>query len=356
VPAVLALSACSSLPRPDKLSKPAYLDAIVYHNETLGEYYELVPSFKIVLPRTAPERLAYLESQVAEFNRMKLMKYSGYGADQTVLTNDVKAMEAELARNGRTTKVVPEQLTISAKYVSGKTPKVTIKATPDILDENGGLHFSLTDYSDKEILKKLEALPPVKPAPGPEASGPKTPIREADAIRSYLQKRFGKIFKVKRSATVVGGNGKPVAGVDVELTFFPESARIVFDGTVRNLSGSSIWATYYLPQLTYHKGRDWFTFTAKQFGEGMTEKDRKQYFIQPGAEKSFQFTTDRELQVLVYDAVQNRIASKNAFSSKEEDDLLKLEIIEKYMNKSPAVLLEIFPERVICADCGVKLY
>ena len=357
--AVLALSACSSLPRPDKLQKPAYLDAIVSHNETLGEYYELVPAFKVILPATAPRRLSYLESQVAEFSRMKLFKYSGYGADQAVATNDAKAMAEELARSGRTTKVLPETLTISAKYVSGKKPRITIKAAPAILDEDGALHFSLTEYSDKEALKQ-----PGDPARGSflpgesaaETPDPKTPSKEASAIRSYLQKRYGKSFKVKRSATVVSKDGKPVAGVDVELTFFPESARIVFDGTVKNMSGSPLWATYYLPQLTYHKGRDWFTFTSKRFGDSMSEKDRKQYHLRPGAEKGFQFTTDPELKVLVYDSVQKRIAPKNAFSSKEADDLLKLEIIEKYMNKSSDVLLEIFPERVICADCGVKLY
>ena len=356
----LALAACSSLPRPEKVAKPVYLNATVGDNETLGEYYEIIPSFKIVLPKTDPERLSYLESQVAGFNRMKLLKYSGYGADQTIPTNDAKAVEEDIAKYGRTIKVIPESLTISAKYTNDKTPRITVTASPDILDENGRLHFSLTDYTDKEAMKRLGGISPKKKilaenGDGAEA-GPKTPSRETAEIRAFLTKKYGKTVKVKRGATIVSAAGKPLAGIDVELTFFPESARIVFNGTVHNLGSSSIWATYYLPHLTYHKGRDWYTFTSKQFSDSLSGEDLKRYYISPGEDKDFQFTTDPELKVLVYDAALKRIEPKNAFSSKEADDLLKLEMIEKYLNKSPDVLLEVFPDKTICADCGVKLY
>lgn len=352
LPAALLFAACSSLPRAEKIQKPPWLSVEVDHQETLGEFLVITPSFKILLPDTSEERRAYLESQVADLDRTKLYKYNSYGADKTIVTNDAKTVAGELARYGRTSKVAPAALTISAKYISGKKPRIVLTASPNILDEDGTLHFSLDEQTAPGGPK---AAPKARPAEAAQAS-PKTPKEKAAAIRAYLLSKYGKTAKLKRSAAITSAAGQPLAAVEAELTFFLENARMTVNGTIKNLGEQKIWATYYLPQLTYRKGRDWFTFTSRQFTDSLKGAELKSYLISSGAEKKFQFTTDPELQVLVYDAVQKKIAARNAFPSKEEDDLLKLEILEKYLADSPDVRFEVFPNKLICADCGVKLY
>ena len=352
LPAALLLAACSALPRAEKIQKPSYLSVDVDHHETLGEFLVITPSFKILLPETAEERRAYLEAQVADLDRTKLYKYDSYGADRTIVTNDAKSVAGELARYGKTTKVVPETLTISAKFISGKKARIVVTASPNILDEDGTLHFSLDEQTAPGGPK---AAPKPKAAPAEEA-GPATVKERSAAIRAYLLKKYGKTAKLKRSGTVTNTAGKPLASVDAELTFFLETGRMTVNGTIKNLGQQKMWATYYLPQLTYRKGRDWFTFTSRQFTDALKGEELKHYLISSGSEKKFQFTTDPELQVLVYDAAINKIAAHNAFPSKEEDDLLKLEILEKYLADSPDVRFEVFPNKLICADCGVKLY
>ncbi|MCX5791287.1 MAG: hypothetical protein NTY45_03575 [Elusimicrobia bacterium] len=351
LPAALLLTACSSLPRAEKIQKPPWLAVDVDHHETLGEFLVLTPSFKILLPETSEERRAYLEAQVADLDRTKLYKYNSYGADRTIVTNDAKSVAEELARYGKTAKVVPAALTISAKYFSGKKPRIVLTASPNILDEDGTLHFSL----DEQTAPGGPKAAPRTPA-APAEPVPVTAKEKAAAIRAYLLGKYGKTARLKRSATVTSAAGKPLALVEAELTFFLETARMTINGSVKNLGGQKMWATFYLPQLTYHKGRDWFTFTSRQFTDSLKGEELKPYLISSGSEKKFQFTTDPELQVLVYDAALNRIAAHNAFASKDDDDLLKLEILEKYLADSPDVRFEVFPNKLICADCGVRLY
>ncbi|HNW44035.1 MAG TPA: hypothetical protein PKI19_05985 [Elusimicrobiales bacterium] len=353
LPAALLLAACGSLPRAEKIQVPPYLSVRIDHQETLGEYLVITPSFKVLVPDTSRERVAYLETQVAEFDNMKLFKGTRFGADRTLPTNDKKAVAEDLAKYGKTTKVVPAALTISAKFISGKVPRIVVTATPNILDSSGALHFSLEEQLAPGGAKSVQARNPADAAPAPETL---PPGKKAASIKAYLLQKYGKTFQLKRSGTVLSAAGKPVAGIEVELTFYLENARISFNGIVKNLSKQKLWATSYFPQLTYHKGRDWFTFTSRQFAESLKGREMQSYLIAGGTEKKFQFTTDAELQVLVYDAAQNKIAARNAFSSKDEDDLLKFEILEKYLSGSPDVPLEVFPNRIICADCGVKLY
>lgn len=360
LPAALCLAACSSLPLAEKIQRPSYLSVNIDSHETLGEFLVVTPSFKIVLPETTRERTTYLETRVAEFDRMKLFKGSRFGADRTVRTNDLRAVNEQLAREGRAVKITPETLTISAKLISGKIPRVVLTATPNILDEDGTLHFSLDEKVAPGGLKNTaESAAKAQAARDAEAAAEAAalpPGKKAASIRAYLQGKYGKTVMRKKSGTVPGAGGKPAVAVETELTFFLETARVTFNGTVRNLGQQKIWATYFLPQLTYRKGRDWFTFTARQFAESVKGGDKNLYLLAPGAEKKFQFTTDPELQVLVYDAAQRKIEPRNAFSSKDEDDLLKFEIIEKYLADSADVRLEVFPDRLICADCGVRLY
>ena len=155
-----------------------------------------------------------------------------------------------------------------------------------------------------------------------------------------------------------GGTGAAagrLARVEVELTFYPESGRISFNGLVKNTGKRRLWAGTYLPQLTYRKGRDWFTFSAKQFTESLKGAEREAFDLNPGAEKKFQFATDAEVQALVYDAALNMVAPRPAFNSKDEDDLVKLEIFEKYLGGSPEARVEMFPDRRVCEGCGVQL-
>lgn len=354
LPAALAplLAACAALPRPEKISVPPYLIVRTEMHETLGEYLELTTAFKVELPDTDRERRAFVESQVAEFNRMRLYKDAHYGADLTLPMNDRKLLDAEAARDARVTKVVPETLTISAKYFGGKKPRVVVTAAPGILDSSGTLRFTL-DIKELPGAKKKQA------APAPDetaAEGALPPGKQAADLRAYLLKKYGKSPKSKKAAEVISAAGQPVALVEAELTFYPENGRITFNGRVKNTGKQRLWAGTYLPQLTYRKGRDWFTFSARQFTESLKGPERDAFELNPGAEKKFQYTTDAEVQALVYDSALNMVAPRAAFTSKDEDDLMKLEIFEKYLGGSPEARLEMFPDRRVCEGCGVQLH
>ncbi|OGS13600.1 MAG: hypothetical protein A2234_04660 [Elusimicrobia bacterium RIFOXYA2_FULL_58_8] len=357
LPAALALTACAGIPRVEKIKTPPYLSIQVGHHDTLGEFLVITPSFNILLPETDREQLSYLETQVASFDRTRLYKDNSYGADRTIPTNDKKIVSENMTRYGRTTKVTPEALTISAKFIPGKNPRIVLTANPNILDGDGTLHFSLEEQAGPKALKntaRIKLLPQESDAAAEPSVVPA--IKKTASIRAYLQKKYGKTVKLKRGGAVVSASGKPMVVVEVELTLFLETARVTFNGTIKNLGREKIWATYYFPNLTYRKGRDWFTFTTRQFADSAKGRDMSAYYISTGTEKKFQFTTDPELQVLVYDSSLKKVAARNAFSSKEEDDLLKFEILEKYLADSPEVRLEVFPDKRICADCGVRLY
>lgn len=355
--AVFLAAGCSTLPRPDKVQKPPYVTLTSDAEETMGEFFVLTPSFKVLLPDAEPQQQSYLETQVAEFSRVKLYKYGNYGAEMELASNDKKYFDEQMAQYGAVTRISPEKLTLSARYISGKKPRIEITAAPDILDAEGNLHFTLADYppgSGAAAKRRARLTKAAEGGQGPEAST--AAGQKAAEIRSYLLRKYGQAPKLKRSGTVFNQKGQPIVTIETELTFFPENARITYNGTVKNLSAARIWASYYLPQLTYQKGKDWFTFSANRFGASLTGAELKSYQIGPGDSKKFQFSTDPELKLLSYDPATRMITERNAFSSREEDDLLKYEIIEKYLSGAEGVVLEVFPDKLVCTGCGVKLY
>lgn len=174
----------------------------------------------------------------------------------------------------------------------------------------------------------------------------KAGVEAREAAKKQYQEH-DKTTSVNKTATLYNSAGNPIARVKFKVTFLLETALVMFDGTVENLSRKPIWSTYYVPHLSYYEGKDWYMFTTKP----LSEDELPQYKISPGVAKEFHYVTESDISKVIYNSSDGQFGTINTYTTKE----FRTGIMKKYLAHNSSVVLEIFPDRRFCIDCGIKM-